>query len=84
MGNVIIFLLLKFNNAVLAQESYAVSKFLEAAIVQTGVKQELEQASRYLYVKMVPEPYMPYFNAGFTIGNILVTQKVYISKSWEF
>lgn len=84
MANVIKVLILLCYVEVDAQESRAVSKFIEAATIQTGLQKEVELSGKTLYIKLIPPAYSPYFDAGITVGNILINKQVYLTKSWEF
>lgn len=84
MGYVIVVISLFLAMPCAAQESEAVAKFLEAAAIQTGIKKEVEQRAKDMYTMIVAPEYKPYFDAGVSLGNALVTQKIYIQKTWEF
>lgn len=79
-----IILLILFCRPCIARESLAVSKFIEAAMIQTGLQKELEQSGKTIYTKFIDPEYRPYFDAGLSIGNAMATKKVYIQKTWEF
>ena len=80
----IIILLTLFCTTANAQESQAIAKFLEAAAIQTGIKDNVEQQAKDMYNKIIEPQYRPYFDAGLSVGEVLATRRVYIQKTWEF